>query len=68
MRCTQCTHFVKTYEGEGWCSQPRYSGLVILSTGSEICRGNGYVKGSEQSPAPMPAVEATPRKPSQSLR
>lgn len=63
MRCPQCKHFVKTYEGEGWCSHNRYSGLIILSTGSEPCRGNDYVKGTEQSPAPPPVAEENPRKP-----
>jgi hypothetical protein len=63
MRCMQCKHFVKTYEGEGWCSNPKYSGLVILSTCSEPCRGNGYVKGIEQSPVGPVASEETPRTP-----
>lgn len=63
MRCSQCKHFIKTYEGEGWCSHPRYSELVILSTGREPCRGNGYVKGNELSPANSPVPEETLRKP-----
>lgn len=63
MRCPQCKYFIKTYEGEGWCSNPKYSGILIFTMKSEPCRGNGYVKGSEQSPAPMPAAEESPRTP-----
>ena len=65
MRCPQCKHFVKTYEGEGWCSHPRYSGLIILTIKSEPCYGNGYVRGSEHLPSPRADSEATPHTPSQ---
>lgn len=57
MRCQQCKHFIKTYEGEGWCSQPKYSGIVIFSTNVENCRGNGYVRGTESPPSPPSAPE-----------
>jgi hypothetical protein len=63
MRCPQCAHFVKTYEGEGWCSQPRYSGLIILTIKSEPCYGNGYVRGNESPQYQPPATEENPRTP-----
>jgi hypothetical protein len=63
MRCAQCQHFIKTYEHEGWCSHPKYSGLVMFSAGYELCRGNGYVRGSEPPPLlPSDSVE-TPHTP-----
>jgi hypothetical protein len=63
MRCESCKHFIKTYEGEGWCSHPKYSGIVLTSFNQEICRGNGYVRGSEPVRIPQSAAEETPRKP-----
>ena len=63
MRCQQCKHLIKTYEGEGWCSNPKFSGIVIMTTGVELCRGNGYVRGNESPPPPPSDSEATPRTP-----
>lgn len=63
MRCAQCQHFIKTYEEEGWCSHPKYSGLVLFSTGSEPCRGNGYIKGSELPPSQLFDSVETPHTP-----
>lgn len=63
MRCQQCKHFIKTYDGEGWCSNPKYSGLVVMTTNMEICRGNGYVRGNESPPSPPSAAEESPRTP-----
>ena len=63
MRCGQCKHFVKTYEDEGWCSHPRYSGLVLMLFDPERCRGEGYVRGNEPPPRPPAAPEETPHTP-----
>lgn len=63
MRCQQCKHFIKTYEGEGWCSQPKYSGIVILTTNVENCRGNGYVRGTESPQSPPSVAEENPHTP-----
>lgn len=63
MLCKNCKHFVHTFEGEGWCSHPRYAGIVLFSTNSELCRGNGYVRETEPLRSPPPAPEATPHTP-----
>lgn len=65
MHCEQCKYFIKTYEGEGWCSNPKYSGILIFTMKSEPCRGNGYVKGNESPQYRPPAIEESPRTPSQ---
>ena len=62
MRCGQCNNFIKTYDGEGWCSHTKYSGIVMLHLNEEFCRGHGYIKGSESA---LPAdfdPEETPHK------
>ena len=43
-RCTQCRHFVKTYEDEGWCSHPKYAGFVAVKFNEERCKGHGFVR------------------------
>lgn len=63
MRCAQCQHFIKTYEYEGWCSHPKYSGLVMFSAGYELCRGNGYVRESGPLPPPPSDSVETPHTP-----
>jgi len=63
MRCEQCKYFIKTYEGEGWCSHPKYSGILIFTIKEEPCRGNGYVRGNEPVRTPPSAAEETPRTP-----
>ena len=68
MLCKSCKHFVNTYEGEGWCSHPRYAGLVLFSTGSEPCRGNGYAKEISAARPLAPAAEVTRHTPSQQFQ
>lgn len=57
MRCGQCNNFIKTYDGEGWCSHPKYSGMVMLDAKDESCQGHGYVKGIEPQRIPPSGFE-----------
>lgn len=63
MRCQSCKYFIKTYEGEGWCSNPKYSGIVLVHFSEELCKGHGYVRESSLPPTPPPAAEETPHTP-----
>ena len=63
MDCPQCKHFIKTHEEEGWCSHPKFCGIVIFSTGIHPCSRNGFVRGSEPPRSQPAASEETPRKP-----
>jgi len=51
-RCAQCRHFIKTYEDEGWCSHPKYSGFVAVQFNEERCQGHGFVKENESRLSP----------------